>query len=223
MGGQNDPTYGEQMNFLTLKELSYVVFDLETTGLYPEQGDEIIEIGAVVVENLETSDEIFHSLVNPGKPIPAASTAVHGIKDQDVVKAPSIDKILPKFLQFTGSRIWVAQNARFDLGFVVQKLKQLQMPLKQNIVVDTIGLSRMLFQYENSHNLDKIMARLGIARTGDRHRSIDDSRYTALALIEFIKMLEKQQISTLPQIESAFVKADSLFKTARPKTKSLFA
>lgn len=210
------------MNLLQLKELSYVVFDLETTGLYPEEGDEIIEVGALHVDALELKSEVFHSLINPRKPIPAASTAVHGIKDEDVERAPFIDKMLPKFLQFASNRIWVAQNARFDMSFIVHKLKQLALPIKQMVVIDTIGLSKMIFPYETSHNLDKIMARLGIARSGDRHRSIDDSRYTALALIELIKLLEKQQVTSLPQIEGAFIKVDSLMKTQRPKMKSLF-
>lgn len=211
------------MNLLELKDLSYVVFDLETTGLYPEQGDEIIEIGAVTVEKLEVSQNVFHSLVNPGRTIPTAATNVHGIRDQDVEGAPSFDQVAPKFLKYASNRIWVAQNARFDLGFVVQKFKKLRIPLKQTVVIDTIGLSKMLFQYETSHNLDKIMARLGIPKSGDRHRSVDDSRYTALALIEFLKLLEKQQVTSLPQIESAFISADSIFKSAKPKTKSLFA
>lgn len=210
------------MQPMALKDLSYVVFDLETTGLYADQGDEIIEVGAVLVENMELQEKVFHSMVNPGRPIPPASTAVNGIHDKDVANAPSIREIIPQFFQFVGNRIWVAQNARFDLSFIVQKLKQLQMPLKQTVVVDTIGLSKMIFQYETSHNLDKIMSRLGIARTGDRHRSVDDSKYTALALIELIKLLERQQISSLPQIESAFINIESLLKTSKPKTRSLF-
>ncbi len=210
------------MNLLRLKDLSYAVFDFETTGLYPEQGDEIIEMGAVLVDQMQVSESSFHSMINPRKPIPAVSTSITGIKDEDVKDAPFIDSMLPKLLQFMGTRIWVAQNARFDLGFIVQKLKQLNLPMKQSVIVDTMGLSKILFPYETSHSLDKIMARLGIAKSGDRHRSIDDSKYTALALIEMIKMLEKQEIVSLPQIESAFIKIDSLFKAEKPKTKSLF-
>lgn len=210
------------MNAMTLKDLSYVIFDLETTGLYPESGDEIIEIGAVVVEDLTLQSKTFHSMVNPGKPIPAASSAVNGIKDADVKDAPKIEKVIPDFLKFVGSRIWVAQNAKFDLSFIVVKLKQMNIPLRQTVVVDTIGLSKMLFPYETSHSLDSIMARLNIARTGDRHRSVDDSKYTAQALLEFLKMLDQQGITTLPQIESAFIKPESLFKTQKPKTMNLF-
>ncbi|MBN8554008.1 MAG: hypothetical protein J0L93_01030 [Deltaproteobacteria bacterium] len=207
---------------LTLKDLSFVIFDLETTGLYPDQGDEVIEIGAVVVENFQIAEKHFHRMVNPGKPIPAASTAIHGIKDKDIEKADSMSKILPEFLSFMGNRIWVAQNAKFDLGFILTKMKQLNMQFKQTIVIDTIGISKILFPYEQYHNLDVIMNRLGIARTGERHRSVDDSKYTALVLIEFIKLLAQQGIHTLPEIEQAFVKPESLMKSEKPKTRSLF-
>lgn len=209
------------MQILSLRELKYAVFDLETTGFYADQGDEIIEIGAVLVEGMEIT-ETFQSLINPRRSIPAASTQVHGIRDADVADAPTIEAVLPKFLQFVGNRIWVAQNAKFDLSFVMHKLKQLNQPLKQTIVVDTIGLSKMIFQYETSHNLDKIMARLGIPKSGDRHRSLDDSKYTALALIELIKLLEQQDVKTLPGIETAFIKPDSIFKTEKAKSRSLF-
>jgi len=210
-----------RMQILSLRELKYAVFDLETTGFYADQGDEIIEIGGVLVEGMEIT-KTFQSLVNPRRSIPAASTQVHGIKDEDVKDAPTIVEILPQFLQFVGGRILVAQNAKFDMSFIVQKFKQLQMPLKQTLVIDTIGLSKMIFQYENSHSLDKIMARLGIPRTGSRHRSLDDSRYTAQALIELIKLLEQQQIKTLPEIETAFVKPETLFRQEKAKSRSLF-
>lgn len=208
---------------LSLKELSYVVFDLETTGFYAESGDEIIEFGAVVIENMEITSKTFLSFVNPGRSIPAASTAVHGITDSHVKDAPSIAEVLPKFLQFVGNRIWVAQNAKFDMSFVLTKMKLLNIPMRQTVVIDTIGISKILFPYETSHSLDKIMARLGIARTGDRHRSLDDSKYTAQALIEFIKILEKQQTTGLTQIESAFIKPESVLKAEKVRTKGLFS
>ncbi len=209
------------MQDLSLKDLKYVVFDIETTGLYADQGDEIVELGAVMVENLELG-QTFQTMVNPRRPIPASATRISGIRDADVSSAPDISLALPRFLDFVGSRIWVAQNARFDLSFIVLKMKQLGLPLRQMVVVDTMGLSKMIFPYESSHSLDKIMARLGITRSGDRHRSLDDSRYTAQALIEFVKLLGQQRVTSLPQIEAAFIKPESLFKVEKTKSRSLF-
>jgi len=205
-----------------LRELNYVVFDLETTGLYPEDGDEIIEIGAIAVENCQITEQVFHTLVNPGRPIPPSSTAVHGIRDQDVAGAPTIDSAIRNFMSFVGNRIWIAQNARFDLSFIIRKLTQLQIPPKQTVVIDTIGISKLLFPYEQSHALDRIMARLGIPRTGERHRSIDDSRYTALVFLEFLKLLEQQAMTELLHIESAFIRAETLIRVEKPKPRGLF-
>jgi len=210
------------MKSLILSELSFAVFDFETTGLYPEEGDEIIEMGAIVVDKGLVTELSFQTFINPQKPIPAASTRVHGITDQDVASAPIIDKMMDKFLDFIGGHIWVAQNAKFDMGFIVKKMRDLQRPLRKNVVLDTIGISKILFPYETSHNLDVIMARLGIVKSGDRHRSLDDARYTAQVLIEFIKLLEKQGIRSLPEIESAFINVDALMKAEKPKTRSLF-
>jgi len=207
---------------LNLSELSYTIFDFETTGLYPEEGDEIIELGAVIVERGEILEKTYQTLVNPGRSIPAISTKISGIRDEDVAKSPPIADVLDNFLDFMGPRIWVAQNAKFDMGFLIKSMSRLNKSLRQNIVVDTIGISKILFPYENSHNLDVLMNRMGILRSGERHRSLDDCRYTAQILIEFIKLLEKQGINSLPQIETAFIKVDSLVKTDKPKTRSLF-
>ena len=210
------------MKSLNLSELSYTIFDFETTGLYPEEGDEIIELGAVIVERGEILEKTYQTLVNPGRSIPAISTKISGIRDEDVAKSPPIADVLDNFLDFMGPRIWVAQNAKFDMGFLIKSMSRLNKSLRQNIVVDTIGISKILFPYENSHNLDVLMNRMGILRSGERHRSLDDCRYTAQILIEFIKLLEKQGINSLPQIETAFIKVDSLVKTDKPKTRSLF-
>lgn len=217
-----DPKGSTYLKSLSLRDLSYVVFDLETTGLYADEGDEIIEIGAIAITGLELQEESFQTLVNPGKPIPAASSAVHGIQDKDVKKAPPVDQAVRQFCQFCTGRHWVAQNARFDLSFILKTCQKLQMPLRQNIVIDTIGLSKMIFPYETSHNLDSLMARLGIAKTGERHRSLDDCRYTALAFIEMIKLLEKQGVSSLMEIQSSMIKPESLLKAQKPKSAGLF-
>ena len=205
-----------------LSELEYVVFDTETTGLYADEGDEIIEIGAIRVKNMTVTEEIFQSMVKPGRSIPEASTQVHGITDKDVENAPSLDEIIGDFRKFCGSAIWVAQNARFDLSFLVRAFDRNRIPYSQNLVIDTIGLSKTLFPYETRHNLDVIMARLGIAKTGERHRSVDDSRYTAKVLVEFIGLLEKQGVESIQDVPLALIRMETFQKREKPKTASLF-
>ncbi len=205
-----------------LSELEYLVLDLETTGLYAEQGDEIIEIGALRIQGLEITEE-FQSLVKPSKPIPEASSAIHGIRDRDVKNAQSIREVLPEFYSFSGKSTWVAQNARFDLSFLLRDFQFCGLPPIQSLVIDTIGISKMLFPYETSHNLDVMMARLGISKTGSRHRSLDDCRYTAQVLIEFIKLLKKQNLESLKDIQESFVKLDAINKKNKPKARGLFS
>lgn len=211
------------MKQLKLSEMDFVIFDLETTGLYADQGDEIIEVGAVILSKMQIEETNYQSLVKPNQPIPEASSAVHGLKDKDVKNAPSIDTVLPEFLKFCGSRHLVAQNARFDMSFILKEMRRMNIPLRQNIICDTIGLSKMLFPYETRHNLDVMMARMGIPKSGERHRSLDDCRFTAQVLIEFIKLLENQGVVYLEQIQSAFIKPELMKKKDKPKTRGLFA
>lgn len=208
---------------MALRDLEYLVFDLETTGLYADEGDQIIEIGAVLIRDLQIVEKGFQTLVNPGIPIPEASTAVHGISDEQVEDAPKVEAALRDFFKFAEGKTWVAQNARFDMSFVLRDMKRLGVPLRQATVIDTIGISKILFPYETRHNLDVLMARMGIAKTGDRHRSLDDSRFTAKVLIEFIKLLEKQGMNNLMDIQDSFLKLDSIGRPKKPKSMGLFA
>lgn len=167
----------------------FVVFDLETTGLSPWGGDEIIEIGAMKIygDQLDSTN-IFHTLVNPNRRIPEEAIKIHGISNEMVADAPLLSEVFPKFLDFVGGAWLVAQNAKFDMGFVLKSMVQFNMK-KSLEVYDTIHFSKRLFPTENRHNLDVMCKRLGIAVESDkRHRSIEDVTLTAQA---FLIMKEK--------------------------------
>ncbi|MSP18354.1 MAG: 3'-5' exonuclease [Bdellovibrionales bacterium] len=169
---------------LSLDLDEYVVFDLETTGLSPWGGDEIIEIGAMKVwgQKIEES-QIFHSLVNPKRLIPEYATKVNGITNEMVTAAPTIDEVFPKFLDFLGSSWLVAQNARFDMSFVMKYLMQFRIK-RQFEVYDTMLFSRRAFPGESKHNLDIICSRLGLkVMAEERHRSLGDVKLTAQAFV----------------------------------------
>lgn len=210
------------MQELDLRAAQFVIFDLETTGLYADQGDAVIEIGAVKVKDLQIDKANFQSLVDPKRGIPEASTAVHGISESDVKGSPAIEEILPKFYQFCGSYTWVAQNASFDLSFILRDSQKMGISTQSRIVLDTMKISKILFPNAGSHSLDAIMARLEINKSGDRHRSLDDCKFTAQALIEMIKLLEKQGVTNLTQLTDAFVKTDTIQKKFKPKAMGLF-
>lgn len=169
---------------LTLDIDEYVVFDFETTGLSPWGGDEIIEIGAMKIFGNELDDgNTFHTLINPGRLIPFEATRIHGITNDMVAGAPTIEKVLPGFLDYIGNAWLVAQNAKFDMAFLMKYL--VAGNVHKNLeVYDTIHFSRRAFPEENRHNLDVICSRLGfVVNDKERHRSLEDVRLTAKAFL----------------------------------------
>lgn len=183
---------------LSLELDEFVVFDLETTGLSPWGGDEILEIGAIKIFGHDIDEnQTFHTLVNPRRPIPPDATRVNGITNEMVAGAPFIDDVLPRFWDFVGQSWLVAQNAKFDLGFLMKYLVQRR--IKRHFeVYDTVVLSRKAFPEENGHNLDRIAKRLGLEyNSSERHRSMGDVKLTAQAFV----LLKDRLGSHLPQRE----------------------
>ena len=156
-----------------------IVFDFETTGLEADQGDEIIEIGAVpIIDGVVREDCAFQALVDPDRPIPAESAAVHGITDEMVRGRPRVDVVMPEFLRYAGSHDLIAHNAEFDMSFVEACCRKLELERPKGKVICTKLLSRRVHPGERRHNLDDVCRRLGID-LGRRHRSIDDVLLTA--------------------------------------------
>ena len=92
----------------------YVSFDVETTGLYPQRGDRIIEIGAVAIEDGTVTEE-FHSFLNTGKPIPLAAQKIHGIRVEMLTGKPGPEEVMPRFIAFISNSVLIAHNAKFDM------------------------------------------------------------------------------------------------------------
>jgi DNA polymerase III epsilon subunit len=170
----------------------FIVFDLETTGMKPQEGHEIIEIGAVpILDGRVREDCAFVSLVNPDRLIPEDARAVHGISDEMVREAPRIDVVLPEFLRYCGAHALVAQNAEFDVSFLRAACGRLELAPPPGPVHDTMLLSRQLYPGEKRHGLDDICRRLGLD-IGRRHRSLDDVRLTAQAFLMLRERLAKR-------------------------------
>jgi DNA polymerase III epsilon subunit len=167
----------------------HVVFDLETTGL-SAWGDEIIEIGAMKIYGNEIDDKnTFHTLVNPKRLIPPDAMKIHGITNEMVQDAPTIEEVFPKFLEYVGGAWLIAQNAKFDMSFIMKYMMQYKIK-KQLEVWDTIHFSRRIYPTENRHNLDIICTRLGLRYDqADRHRSMTDVLLTAKAFVAMREML----------------------------------
>ncbi len=174
----------------------FVVFDLETTGFSPLT-DKIIEIGAVKVKN-KTIVERFSTFVNPKIPIPYRIEELTGIQDQMVVDAPTIDEILPAFLEFCGDAVMVAHNSAFDMSFVEHNCASLH--LEHSFTsVDTVGMARFLLPGLNRFKLDTVAKALHIS-LDHHHRAVDDAACTAEIFLRFVKMLQDMDIENLDQL-----------------------
>jgi DNA polymerase-3 subunit epsilon len=187
-----------------LRDLSFVIFDTETTGLNP-QVDEVCQIAAVRVVNGRLVDaERFDMLVNPGRRIPAASTAVHHITDEMVADAPGVTEAVARFHTFAEGCVLVAHNAPFDMAFLRRREREIGRRFDQPIL-DTVLCSAILFGQSAEHTLDALCTRLGIViPEAERHTAIGDALGTAEAFRKMIPMLEAAELPNLGALIGAF-------------------
>lgn len=185
-----------------LSELSYTVFDTETTGLNPSQGDEIIQIGAArIVNNKLLKQESFEQLVDPKRSIPEAGIPIHGIRPEMVLGQPTIDQVLPAFHAFAQDTVLVAHNAAFDMRFL--QLKQVQTgSVFDHPVLDTLLLSALVHPNQDSHRLEALAERFNVTIVG-RHTALGDAMVTAEAFLKLIPLLAEKGIHTLGEAREA--------------------
>lgn len=185
-----------------LRDLTYVVFDTETTGLEPSAGDAIVQIGGVrIVNGRILSSETFERIVDPGRPIPPESARFHHVTDEIARGKPPIEVVLPQFKAFAADAVLVAHNAAFDLKFLRQKERACGVSF-DNPVLDTMLLSNHLDGPDVGHSLDEICSRYGIEVAG-RHTALGDAMATAAVLLRQIQALEGRGVITLDQATRA--------------------
>ncbi|UWQ17349.1 3'-5' exonuclease [Jannaschia sp. M317] len=183
-----------------LRELSFVVFDSETTGLNP-QADAVVQLGAVrVVNGRIIRSETFETLVDPKRPIPAAATRVHGIDDAMVAGALSFPTARAAFHAFAKGAVIVAHNAPFDMAFLHAVKTGMRF---DNPVLDTVHLSAIVFGGAADHTLDAICDRLGIILPEEvRHTALGDAMATAEAFVAMLPVLEAKGLTTFGQVRA---------------------
>ena len=193
---------GHALDERALSDLSYTVFDTETTGLNPSEGDEIIQIGAArIVNGRLLRQESFEQLVDPGRLISGASVAIHGITQAMVKGKPRIGAVLPAFHLFAQDTVLVAHNAAFDMKFL--QLQQASTGLSfHQPVLDTLLLSAVVHPNQESHRLEAIAERFNITVLG-RHTALGDAIVTAEVWLRLIPLLKEMGIHTLRQAREA--------------------
>jgi DNA polymerase-3 subunit epsilon len=185
-----------------LAELSFTVFDTETTGLDPNNGDEIIAIGAArIVNSRLLKSETFETLVDPRREISPASVAVHNITSAMVSGQPRIGEVLPRFWRFAQDTVLVGHNAAFDMRFLQLKEASTGVAFRQP-VLDTLLLATVVNPSENSQSLEDIAGRLGVTVIG-RHTALGDALATAEVFLGLLPLLAARGIHTLGQARAA--------------------
>ena len=191
----------------SLRHTTFVVVDLETTGL-SAQNCHIIEIGAVKTRGGEELGR-FQSFVDPGIPLPEMITKITNITDDDLVGAPQIATALAQFMDFAGDAVFVAHNAKFDMGFLRAACTATGQPWPEPTVIDTLALARRVISPNEarSYRLGELARLIGTEVTPN-HRALDDAAATAELLHELIARLGTAEVTTVTELTKFSPKVD---------------
>jgi len=162
-----------------------IVFDTETTGLSPLNGDRVVEIGCVEMFNRCETGRTFHSYFNPGRPMPTEAETVHGLSDRFLSDKPAFADVCEELIAFIGEAPMVAHNASFDFGFVNHELSQCGRPsVCMSRMVCTLTLARQKFPGAK-HSLDALCTRFGVDRSQRiKHGALLDAQLLAQVYVE---------------------------------------
>ncbi|AEV75010.1 exonuclease, DNA polymerase III, epsilon subunit family [Mycolicibacterium rhodesiae NBB3] len=189
---------------VALRETTFVVVDLETTGgrASGDNHDAITEIGAVKVRGGEVLGE-FATLVDPGRSIPPQIVSLTGITTAMVCDAPRIESVLPAFLEFSRGAVLVAHNAGFDIGFLRAAAERAHITWSRPPVLCTVRLARRVLTRDEAPSVRlSALARLFNASTTPTHRALDDARATVDVLHGLIERVGNQGVHTYTELRS---------------------
>ncbi len=197
-------------------EVSFLVVDVETTGVSAWAGDRVTEVAAVLVKGGEVH-EAFSSLVNPGRPIPYFITGLTGIDDAMVRAAPRFSEIAGELAQHLVGRVFVAHNARFDWGFLSAEYTRVANASLDSLTdqqLCTVRLARRFLAHLPRRNLDAVANHYGVEIDG-RHRALGDARATAHVLIGLLRDAERSGLHTWEALDEVMSRRTSRARVKR--------
>ena len=206
---------------MNIKLTEFVIFDVETTGLSPVDGDRIIEIAAVKVKGAQVVDK-FYSLINPQRSIPPQATQVNNITEDMVTAAPVAADILPEMIHFIGGACVAGHNVRFDLNFLCYELSLIGRRLNdQTPAVDTLKMARDLLPYLSNHKLAYLARSLGVV-VDQTHRAMADVELTVAVFLRLMDMAGDKDLQQVAVFLNQFGVEKPNFKLSQKTQSSLF-
>lgn len=202
-----------------LEEASYIVFDVETTGLSAVY-DKIIELAAVKIKSGEIIDR-FESFANPHQPLSQTTIDLTGITEDMVKDAPEIEEVLKDFHQWAKDDILVAHNASFDMGFLNAGYQSIGLEKSDNPVIDTLELARFLVPELKNHRLNTLCKKFDIELT-QHHRAIYDAEATGYLLWKLLKRAMEHDIKNHKNLND-YMGEGKAYQRSRPSHCTLLA
>lgn len=179
-----------------LADLEVVVFDLETTGFYPQHGDEILSIGAVGMKGGQIFDETFHTYIQIDQNVPELITKLTGISDDMVNNGEELIEALQHFFQFVHRRVLMAHGAGHDKSFMDHALRKTSRTSYTHRTLDTMMIAKWLQPGLKEYSLDTLLELYNIPIT-KRHDALEDSKMTAQLWSCFLQQIREKQVTTL--------------------------
>jgi len=202
---------------LGLADVAYTALDVETTGLSPERGDRIVSVAAVHVRQGRLERETsFTAVVNPDRPIPAASTRFHGITDEMIAAAPRIGAVLPRLREFAAGTVLVGHEIWLDLRFLASEAERSGLAGGgEQPALDTALLARALHPAAPRRDLDTLARELGVPVVG-RHTALGDATAAGEIFLRQMDILVRRGVRTLGEALEACRVAGTGFFRRRP-------
>ena len=191
-----------------------IVLDTETTGISPQDGHRLVEIGCLELFNHVATGKFFHTYINPERDMPEGAFRVHGLSEAFLSDKPKFAEVADDFLEFIGEDPLVIHNASFDMGFINAELKQIGRPsLPMARAIDTLEIARRKYPGAQN-NLDALCRRFNVDNSGrTKHGALLDSELLAEVYLE---LMGGRQPGLVLQRELAAKTGEKVARAARP-------